>query len=791
MRASLTAMVGLALVATACSGSTSGTGGTTGNPIGSTTTGGGLVPGASCTYNGACASGICDLSGSGNCCLSTCTTGDPTCGATGCDSTGLCVYPQPAVSCGSTCTNSMVTPSNCDGSGGCQVGGATSCPTNLGCDSDGGCNTTCTASRDCAAGFVCNGGVCGLPIITGACTESDDCKSKICGVGGKAGNCCASVCSTSNSTCGATACTFDAGACVYPTKTVSCGSPESCANGEQLNASVCDGLGNCPSPATVQCAPFTCGATACLTSCTDSSACEAGDFCDAVHGGCCAGLSNLGNMAVDGTSGSDAACCGIGGKNPCQTLAHVMALIDAAGAQNVTITATVNGAASGDWPATETYPIVLGWGAELKAPGIFFSDLSGTGKTAIFDIKAFSANDTLKTASIIGTSGALVHIGSSAGGSQSTDAASIRVEGGATLYLANAGVNGSATSLTTALLVEAGGTLTLGENQSTGVTGTVTIGNSMGKKATDGYDGIVCGSATGTGCTITDATLTGLSSIIIEGQEHHDIDAEDFASITLISNPMVGVAPSSAGFGMCPTKLDASAKNDEAILLNGAASMTFNNGTVQCIAGDGFVLQASANGLPTLNLNKTTIQNTELGVYASAGTATIANSNIQFNYNGVEQDTDGKNTATIDLSGGKVGGSNTLVCANSTESIFGQGNGNPAIVVLNTTTGTLNASNVQWDTAGPDTFLCNPLTSCQCESSGGCSVTPGQDGMDAVYETTGLITTTGNLLSATSCQSSCGGEVCSGGEVCCSTIVSNCFICDESFYCESDCEEDD
>jgi hypothetical protein len=186
------------------------------------------------------------------------------------------------------------------------------------------------------------------------------------------------------------------------------------------------------------------------------------------------------------------------------------------------------------------------------------------------------------------------------------------------------------------------------------------------------------------------------------------------------------------------------------VLLNGAVSITFNNGTVQCIGGTAFLLQSSGtgNGDPSLNIDSTFIQNTEVGIWATAGTAEVTNSTINFNVIGVQQDTDGTNNGTTDLSGG----GNTVVCSDNKESVIG--NLNPGIDVYNTSTKNLDASNVAWDTSGPDYFSCDPaFTSCVC-NLGSCTTTPGDHDMDAVEDSNNLggVTTTGNTLSGISCN---------------------------------------
>jgi len=785
MRVFLSAAVGLTLFAAACGGSSGGTstGGTTGT-VSAGTTGGLLAAGTPCTGNATCQSSVCGTDGSGHCCTTACSTGNnAACGATDCDDTGACTFPASGTSCGAaSCSASMLTSAgNCNGSGNCVAGTQSTCSGNFTCMNATACATTCTSTSDCVGGFFCvvDAGACDAQITAGPCTENDTCTSGVCGTSGT-GHCCAGACPNTTSPCGTADCDNTTAACTFPAAGTACGTvAESCADGTQQNPSACDGAGNCnDSPGTTSCTPYICGANACLASCTDSTSCVSNDFCDVANVACCSGLglATSGTLAVDSKNGSDAtACCGIGGNSPCQTLTQAMKLIDSARAQNVTIIATVGGA-GGDWaPAKEVYPIVLGWGVELSAAGIFFTDLSGAAE--IFDVKFYSTSDTVGYASLAGTGANQVSIGMDSLGNQSTDASAIEVEAQSSLYIANASVNGSASKKTAAITVNAGGTLWLAEDQSANVTGTVTIGNDLANSKTDGYNGLVCVSANGLGCTISDATLKGgSSSVVIEGQEGVDIDAEDNAVVTLTSSPIVGIAPSKTGFTNCASKPDSVKAKTEAILLNGSATMTFTNGTVQCISGDGFLLQAADKlaSTPTLSLDRSTIQNTEYALYATAGSATIKSSTIEYNYNGVMQGTDSTNSATVDLSGGGAG-TNTVVCSNSAESIYGVGglDGTPAVCVLNTTTNTLDADNVNWDTNDaaspppdePDLFSCGAtLLTCSCENTDLiCTNGDGVDGMDAVYTSTGTITQTGAGLSAADCTVQSMGQKCGAG----------------------------
>jgi hypothetical protein len=130
------------------------------------------------------------------------------------------------------------------------------------------------------------------------------------------------------------------------------------------------------------------------------------------------------------------------------------------------------------------------------------------------------------------------------------------------------------------------------------------------------------------------------------------------------------------------------------------------------------------------------------------------------------QGTDMTNLASVNLGGTGVG-ANTVICSNSAESALG--GVTPAVCVLNNTTNTLNAANVNWDSNNnatpppdePDLFSCTApaLTTCTCQSAATtCTNAGGVDGMDAVYTTTGTINQNDAGLSTASCA--VAGQAC-------------------------------
>ena len=103
----------------------------------------------------------------------------------------------------------------------------------------------------------------------------------------------------------------------------------------------------------------------------------------------------------------------------------------------------------------------------------------------------------------------------------------------------------------------------------------------------------------------------------------------------------------------------------------------------RCNASRGLASGADTfdDGGPSATVRNTTIQNLSFGVLASAGNLTISSSIIRFNYVGVWQDALGSPFGTVDLSGGALGGSNTVVCTSSSEAPLDELLDFPAIAV--------------------------------------------------------------------------------------------------------------
>ena len=264
-----------------------------------------------------------------------------TCGRDGtCDGNGGCELYVSGASCrAGVCDQQTVSGGNiCDGNGSCKPGPARVCWP-FGCAS-GDCLTTCTSDADCAAGVQCIGNSCGKLPNGRACDRGDQCASANCADGFCCNTSCNGTCVSCDqigfegqcrplgrgmsdplctiqqgrSACGTTGACDGFGACAVYDADTTC-SPPSCVGSVASTPGTCDGHGTCQAPTQVDCGPFQCSGTTCVTTCTSDAQCVPPNTC--VNGSCgkkpmgascTAAAQCLSDFCVDGF------CC----ENACQ-----------------------------------------------------------------------------------------------------------------------------------------------------------------------------------------------------------------------------------------------------------------------------------------------------------------------------------------------------------------------------------------------------------------------------------------------------------------------------------------
>jgi hypothetical protein len=334
-------------------------------------------PGASCAADADCMSTHC---AQGVCCSTTCTgtcmscavaksegtciavpvgqdplgqcadQGAASCLTNGfCDGAGKCQNYASGTSCGAnTCAAGTETAGGrCDGKGTCVAGGLSSCSPYI-CGTSGDCKTSCATTADCASGFVCNGTICGKKVNGTTCTTATECGSGYCEQGVCCNTGCEATCQSCNlsaatagtctnvpvgqdplnqctdagaTTCGTNGSCDGAGKCqLYSSGTVCLA--QSCAVSTLTASSRCDGAGKCVAGTTSSCAPYVCGATACLTSCGGNTDCTSPNVCTAMScgkypiGSACAANSDCNsNFCAQGY------CCNTACTGTCQSCA--------------------------------------------------------------------------------------------------------------------------------------------------------------------------------------------------------------------------------------------------------------------------------------------------------------------------------------------------------------------------------------------------------------------------------------------------------------------------------------
>jgi hypothetical protein len=157
------------------------------------------------------------------------------------------------------------------------------------CSADGQCQ-----SSQCVEGLCCNSR-CGTACSSCAVPGSEGTCSPVPAGQARAGDCVqdpAATCARDGTCDGAGNCR------TYPAGT-EC-APPSCAGSTEYAASACDGSGHCMAGSSRSCAPNVCMGSSCGASCTKSTDCQSGFFCDS---GACAV-----NHAVGATCASSEQC---------------------------------------------------------------------------------------------------------------------------------------------------------------------------------------------------------------------------------------------------------------------------------------------------------------------------------------------------------------------------------------------------------------------------------------------------------------------------------------------------
>jgi hypothetical protein len=443
----------------------------------------------------------------------------------------------------------------------------------------------------------------------------------------------------------------------------------------------------------------------------------------------------------------------------------------------VTLNASIGGK-GGDW-TTETYPVSLGWGVTLDAPGVYFTDTNGAAE--IFDV-ALQTGEAAANPVVIGGASSkaanLTVIGVDSSGNLTSDDISVHVESGETLDLLNTQVlekpKGGLLCLNAwcgvAVQVEKTATLNVSLDNS-GNSGTVYLGGMLpngtapiypggkGKPPSVPQAGILCNG------TVTDQG--GATPSLVSQWRAVSIDAEDNCTVTLNNDPTFGTA-TMGGFNGCGKILD-----DTGILANGSgATVTLSGATISCINGDGIDVTNTNNGpnpaVVTVQAdsagNPSVIENCETaGIYAGAGSTYVIGSKIWYNFTGIDMETDpaGTNPDGVwinDGTGNAPTTNSTVVCNSNQEGGFG-GTG---IDVYNNSTANVNADYVNWDQwydpnggatgTTTDIFYCDDSFTCTCQvfdsSATAVCVNTTSDDLDLVMGTGGSGTTPSGTYSA-------------------------------------------
>jgi hypothetical protein len=277
------------------------------------------------------------------------------CGLDGkCDGAGSCrAYPDGSICSAGSCQGTAVVGAKICSGGLCVMGPPTGCSP-YGCDATTGlCHTSCTTAGQCDA-RACMGTSCGKKPLGATCSGNADCASEFCADGvccnlqcngpcvscnqvGRLGECSPvaagnpdphGACKAeAKETCGRSGLCNGLGGCAKFAAGTDCRAA-TCNGGSETPMSTCDGEGVCQTSASIACAPFQCGATACRISCTQNSDCVAPNVCEngscgkrPLGGPCASAAECQSNFCVEGV------CC----NNSCEGTCVSCALTNSRG----------------------------------------------------------------------------------------------------------------------------------------------------------------------------------------------------------------------------------------------------------------------------------------------------------------------------------------------------------------------------------------------------------------------------------------------------------------------------
>ncbi len=713
--------------------------------------------GATCGAGSDCTSGACLGS---RCCVSTCDTTDPQCGAAACDATGACIYPTDGLSCGAAqaCLGTVFTPTSfCNGDGACAPSPSQSCEPYT-CDQLGRtCYATCTlGGTQCATDGYCGSATCALKGAPGtpcAATSTSDadqsCLSSICEV-----NCCVNDCPSDPTTnnCGGTC--NDAGSCV---------------------ATICPNHFGCS------------GSITCNTQCASDKDCDTQSFCDLTGvTACCAKLGAGDALYVDAVLGDDTVVCCGSKTTPCQTLTRAMALV-AGGATSGVILQAMNGDGGTSWTENETYPIHLGWGVTLNAPSLYFANPNNASK--LFEVYAYDPTDNGTVAiqgGPVGIATDPVRIGFDPNTSNwqnsliAVDDEAVEDRTALPLVLSNVWMVGSFVAPnSTALNVGAGAAVTLGPQLVYVGDGNLFLPDYPYNGILGGFGGITC---TGAGASIQDDPAGVAPVLAVSSTSSTYLEVDDGCTVALTQGPILGNADvypvgwdgnssSCPPTSVCLQYCDAYPSAAVSVVGGGSVSIgsALNPASIICAFIGVDEETSDATGSPSASLTNAVVdlqRNDDCfqggdscsadgqacaGAIVTEGSFSATATTFRHTYLGVFV---AGNATKVDLSGGG-GGGNTFECYGSQWSSEFPGTGgsfcpNPGVVPPNGGVGVVNASGTigvdvetgvwnDYDTTANTTqvWTCSDTTYTSCTCAGpNCSDAGPVDGADAIYLST-------------------------------------------------------